>query len=120
VFAFFRRNPVRARGIALLLLVVGWAVPSIAQHPAEDDRLCLTTGWARDSGDEERFAAAATHQPDHCTICHAARSLRAACAPTGGAAAVLEPEHIAEPPAASSLHAPAYDRLPARAPPAVA
>jgi hypothetical protein len=62
-------------------------------------------------------ASADDQQPHHCVICHSIRSFRTALADCGPAAVTLTAEHAVDATADASLRAPAFDRLPARAPP---
>jgi hypothetical protein len=115
----FRTHHRRAlRGLALLLLVIGWGVPLAFPHLADDDLLCavVETGDGRDHARVD--GSDSSRDADHCAVCHSLRSLRNAgliegdTSIVGFSARTLAPATGARPIGGTPL------RLPARAPPA--
>jgi hypothetical protein len=119
VIAFFRRDRSPARQAAIALLVLGWLCPLVLPHAADDDRLCLAAAMGSTGEGSRVGVAVSPQQPDHCAICHTARSLRTASLTDVGRANVLVPQRLVDAPIDVLLHTPAHDRLPARAPPAL-
>lgn len=103
--------------IAALVLVTGWLAPIAVPHAYDDDLACVA-GPARDDQTPRLNASSAQQKPDHCLVCHAARSFRSAQPDTGRVAVRHSPELFVEAPADGVRRTAAYDRLPARAPPA--
>jgi hypothetical protein len=116
VSASTRRHDPLARWLASLL-VVCWLAPLAAPHAADDDLLCVPLPGA--SGAAAALTAASdADRPHHCVICHNLRSHRSAFIDCGAAGLSLAPEHAVSALLGSWHRAPAFDRLPARAPPA--
>jgi hypothetical protein len=106
-----------ARGIALLLLVAGWAVPLAFPHAPTDDLLCLDGLTPGGSASARLNVATGRSVPDHCVICHTARTFRTSFAEAGAAAFGLAPGAVLALWVQVPTIAAAFDLLPARAPP---
>ena len=106
------------RWVAALVLVTGWLAPIAVPHGADDDWACVARrGQAGEPG-SELSSPGTLQQPDHCLVCHAARSFRSAQPETGRVVVRLSSELFVEPSADGFRRKAADDRLPARAPPA--
>jgi hypothetical protein len=116
VFSFLRRHRPFSRAFAAMLLVA-WLSPLVVAH-AEDDLLCAPLSAAPDAPARLAGPTGVDRQAHHCIICHSMRSFRTALADCGPAAVNLTAEHGVDASADVSRRAPAFDRLPARAPPA--
>jgi hypothetical protein len=117
VFQLFRRHRRSSQWLAACLLLV-WLAPFVAPHAADDDLLCAPVGASPDPPARWTTDTGGARQPHHCVICHSIRSFRTALADCGPAAVNLTAEHGVDAFADASRRAPAFDRLPARAPPA--
>lgn len=106
------------RWIAALVLVTGWLVPVAVPHGADDDWACVATRGQAGEPASELSAPVALQQPDHCLVCHAARSFRSAQPETGRVVVRLSSEPFVDISADGFRRKAAHDRLPARAPPA--
>jgi hypothetical protein len=102
--------------IAALVLLTGWVVPVAVPHAADDDRACVVRQEGAESA--QLGSAGAQQQPDHCLVCHAARSFRSAQHETGRIVVRLSSGLLIDTPADGFGRSSASDRLPARAPPA--
>lgn len=102
--------------LALVLLVAGWGVPLAFPHLAGDDLLCAIA--ERAEGGETRLAEREASRADHCDVCHALRSFRAARVDDRATDLVLVAGGIPPAVSISGPSRPAAHRLPARAPPA--
>lgn len=102
-----------SRIIAVLLLASFWGLA----HRDVDDACASGVFEAHDES-AHAFGAAKDTAPDHCAVCHAARSPRRSFAPAGEVHAPRLPGSVVVAPDVVSRRAPALDRLPARAPPA--
>lgn len=113
----FRRHRGFWRAIAILLVATGWATPLVVPHSSGDDPICLV---ATSSEAESRIGGftAAAPQPEHCVVCHVARSFRSAAAASGRLIVAITPGQLLEFPSDRFGGAPSLVRLPARAPPA--
>jgi len=86
-------------------------------HATDDDVLCILSEGSQASGQALLTPGGAEHQPDHCVICHANRSLRTTLADSGPATVTLTSGHKLITPADRSHRNCGFDKLPARAPP---
>jgi len=118
VHSQFLRHRHVSRWLAALILVTGWVVPLALPHYADDDPICVAAP-STDKADPGRVdKPGSVSQPDHCAVCHAARSFRsalhsAASGPVQRAAIGVVDLRIESP-----RRGPAFNRVPARAPPA--
>jgi hypothetical protein len=117
VFQILRRHRLPSQWLAALLLLA-WLSPLAVPHAGDDDLLCAPLGASPDAPARLTTAGEANRQPHHCVICHSIRSFRTALSDCGPAAVLLTAEHGVDALADASRRAPAFDRLPARAPPA--
>jgi mono/diheme cytochrome c family protein len=117
VFAILRRHRAWSQWLAGLLLLA-WLLPLGVPHAGDDDLLCAPLGASPDGSARWTRVGGADRQPHHCVICHSIRSFRTALSDSGPAAVSLTAEHGVDALADASRRAPAFDRLPARAPPA--
>jgi hypothetical protein len=101
-----------------MLLVTSLLVPLAVPHPADNDALCVDFGWSSDPRSDRVGPAGSIQPPEHCAVCHTLRSYRTALADIGRAGVVLTCGRAIDDMIARSHRAPAFDRLPARAPPA--
>jgi hypothetical protein len=108
------RSRLRSPWLAGLLLVV-WLVPFFVPHPA-DDPLCASAPVGEDALSVRPDAGA--EQPHHCVICHSIRSFRTALSDCGPVSVTLTAEHSISDSVIGWHREPAFDRVPARAPPA--
>ena len=105
-----------SRAIALLLLLLSLAgVP----HFDQADRACAPVLTGEHDESKHAFRALAASEHDHCAICHWTRLPRSAFAPTPPFQSPLCTGVAVEPGDPFTHRAPALDRLPARAPPAL-
>lgn len=102
-----------SRVIAVLLLASFWSL----SHRDVDDA-CTTGVFETHDESAHAFGAARDTTPDHCAVCHAARSPRRSFGPAAQLHAPRVPGTVVANSEAVSRRAPALDRLPARAPPA--
>jgi Protein of unknown function (DUF2946) len=109
-------RPLR-RWVALFLLVAGWGVPLSFPHVSNDDLLCTATDSSSGSTKERIDDAGTQPPPDHCVICHAARTFRTSVAETRPAPIELSPGQALASSVEAARIAFAVHRLPARAPP---
>lgn len=93
-------------------------MPLAVPHTAADDVLCVAGEGPAGAATARITVADAEHQPGHCVICHAIRSFRTTLADSGPATVSLTAELAVEALLGSWHRAPAFDKLPARAPPA--
>jgi hypothetical protein len=100
------------------VLLLAWLSPLVVPHAADDDLICAPLGISPDAPARWTPATGVDRQPHHCVICHSIRSFRNALSDCGPAAVSLTAEHGVDASADVSHRAPAFDRLPARAPPA--
>lgn len=108
------RSRLRSPWLASLLLAV-WLVPFFVPHAA-DDRLCAPSSAGEDA--TRVRADAGADQPHHCVICHSIRSSRTALSDCGPVVVTLAAEHSIPVSVIGWQREPAFDRVPARAPPA--
>jgi hypothetical protein len=108
------RSRLRSPWLAGLLLAV-WLVPFFVPH-AGDDQLCASVGVGEDALRVRPDAGA--EQPHHCVICHSIRSYRTALSDCGPVSVTLTAEHSVPVSVIGWHREPAFDRVPARAPPA--
>jgi hypothetical protein len=107
-----------SRLLSALVLVAGWAVPLALPHYADDDPICVRAQTGKD--DSGRFEEPkAASQPNHCAICHSARSFRSAVHTADRGGVQLAAIDGVVSPIRFPQRAPEFDRIPARAPPAV-
>ena len=69
------------RAFAVVLLICGWIAPLAMPHAGGDDAVCIPA-----SGDASKSRVAETgvqKAPDHCAICHSARTFRTSVAQGG-------------------------------------
>jgi hypothetical protein len=107
------------RALAILLLVSGWIVPLAIPHPGADDTLCIPASERSGAAKAQLDAASTQNAPDHCAICHSARTFRSGIAHSGFVLVGLSPGDLLggfENPVHVTS---AVVRLPARAPPLV-
>jgi hypothetical protein len=117
VFCFLSTRQRSRRWIAALVLVTGWLVPLAVPHAADDDRACVVR--PDDDGSTSQLSSpGASQQPDHCLVCHAARSFRSAQPETCRIVVRLSSESLVVTSGDDFRHKSSHDRLPARAPPA--
>ena len=102
-----------SRVIAVLLLASFWSL----SHRDVDDA-CATGVFESHDESAHAFGAARDTTPDHCAVCHAARSPRRSFGPAGEVHAPRVPGTVVVAPDTVFRRAPARDNLPARAPPA--
>ena len=114
--SLFQTHRRASRWLALLVLVTGWLVPLALPHAAGDDPICVP-GLASEDVTDQIDVATTAQQPDHCIVCHTARSFRSALSGTARAAVWLTAGVLIDTPADSSRRGPIFGRLPARAPP---
>ena len=117
MFQFLRSHRLPSQGLAALLLLA-WLAPLVVPHAADDDLLCAPLSASPDAPARVAAVNGVARQPHHCVICHSIRSFRTALADCGRAAVILTAEHGVDACADASHRLPAFDRLPARAPPA--
>jgi hypothetical protein len=104
------------RTLAAALLVAAWVCPLLVPHAGDDDRLCVPL--TREAADASTVApASSVQQPEHCAICHTARSFRAALLAVAGGVDTLAAQPVVGDPEHRPLRALGQDRLPARGPP---
>lgn len=115
VFLRFRSRRRVLRWVAVLALVAGWVAPAALPHDRADDVLCLSDPLSQDAAGLVGTNTEAS--PEHCQVCHTARSFRTAFNSAERAAIWLTAGQIVESPAESANRRPTIDRLPARAPP---
>ena len=108
------RTPFRAVAVLLLLVSVA-GVP----HFDKGDRACAPVVAGEHDESKHAFRQATTTEHDHCAICHWTRLLRSAFAPLPPFRTPLSTCVAIEIVDPFSHRAPALDRLPARAPPAL-
>jgi mono/diheme cytochrome c family protein len=106
-----------ARGIAIVLLVAGWAVPLAFPHAPTDDLLCLDGLTPGGSASARLNVATGRSAPDHCVICHTARTFRTSLAEASAVALGLAPGAVLALWVQVPTIGAAFDLLPARAPP---
>jgi hypothetical protein len=106
-----------ARGIAIVLLAAGWAVPLAFPHAPTDDLLCLDGLTPGGSASARLNVATGRSAPDHCVICHAARTFRTSLAEASAVALGLAPGAVLALWVQVPTIGAAFDLLPARAPP---
>ena len=116
VFQLVRHRQLPSRSLAALLLVV-WLAPLVIPHAGDDDFLCAPVAASKTSTGVKSVSGG-NRQAHHCIVCHSIRSFRSALADCGPVAVFLTAEHHVDALADASHRAPAFDRLPARAPPA--
>jgi hypothetical protein len=116
VTSFFRRRRELTQWLAALLLC-SWLAPLAVPHTASDDELCIVVVGGS-AASATWTASSDADQPHHCVICHSIRSYRTALADCGPAASTLTLQHTCDAQIDVWHRAPAFDRLPARAPPA--
>ena len=114
LFSSRRRS---SQWIAALVLVTGWLTPIVVPHANDDDQACVIVRAAGVDGASHLTAAGALPQPDHCLVCHAARSFRSAQPETARVVVRLSPGLFVESFADGVRRTAAQNRLPARAPP---
>lgn len=115
MFLYARSHRRVLRWVAVLALVAGWVAPAALPHDRADDVLCLTDPSAGSAAG--LVGASVEAGPEHCQVCHTARSFRTAFASAERVAIWLTAGGLVEPSAESSSRRPTVDRLPARAPP---
>jgi len=115
VFLPARSHRRALRWVAVLALVAGWVAPAAFPHDRGDDVLCLIDPAA--GGAAGVVGGGAVGGPEHCQVCHAARSFRTAFSGAAGVGIWLTAGQLVESFAESSGRRPTIDRLPARAPP---
>jgi hypothetical protein len=108
------RTPSRAIALLLLLLSVA-GVP----HFDQGDRACAPVLSGEHDESKHAFRGPATVDHDHCAICHWTRLPRSAFAPVPPFRSPWTAGVALEQGDAFTHRAPALDRLPARAPPAL-
>jgi hypothetical protein len=95
-----------------------WLVPFVVPHAA-DDQLCASVAVGPGGNDALRVRPdAGADQPHHCVICHSIRSYRTSLSDCGPIAVPLTAEHSVPLSVIGWHREPAFDRVPARAPPA--
>jgi hypothetical protein len=104
------------RQLAALALVAGWLVPLAVPHGPGDDPICVV-GLTGESTPGRVDAPAVSSGPEHCLVCHLARTFRSTL--TGGdrVALWLVPGQLVPSSSNRSRRGPDVDRLAARAPP---
>jgi hypothetical protein len=117
VLSLFRRFPLVARSVALVLLGAGWMVPLAFPHVGDDDAVCVGVLGAQTNG-PQIGATEDGNSSDHCAVCHALRSFRNA-----GVNQSVVAFYVALERCVRSTEDPLYTRpifawIPARAPPA--
>jgi mono/diheme cytochrome c family protein len=118
VLSHLARSHRIVRWLAALLLVTGWGVPLALPHYADDDAICAVAR-ATDHADPGRIGKLnASSPPDHCAVCHAARTFRSVLRSAASAGVQLAVVGRVEPSFGAPRHALVFDRVPARAPPA--
>jgi hypothetical protein len=113
--AHSQRSRLRSPWLAGLLLLV-WLTPLFAPHSGGDDQLCAPLSAGEDTLRVRPDAGA--EQPHHCVICHSIRSYRSVLSDCGPAGVTLTAEHAVPASMVGWHREPAFDRAPARAPPA--
>jgi hypothetical protein len=115
----YRRYRALSQALAALLLVTGWGAPLAIPHSWGDDPICVLVQRG-DSSDTSRIGGVVVSaaQPEHCVVCHTARSFRSAPTSGGRLSVATTTGLVLDTPAGYVRRAPAFDRLPARAPPA--
>lgn len=101
--------------MAALVLVTCWLVPLAFPHDAGDDPLCVPELASK--GTDQIGGATNSRQPDHCVVCHTARSFRSAVNETARIPVWLTAGLLIDQPVEPFRRGPAFYRLPARAPP---
>jgi hypothetical protein len=94
-------------------------MPLAVPHPVDDDGLYVDIGWSSDARSQLVVPAGTVQPPEHCAVCHTLRSFRSSLAHCGPVSVVLVSARPIDDFIALSHRAPALDRLPARAPPAL-
>jgi hypothetical protein len=103
--------------VALALLVTGWGLPLSRSHLADDDLLCTAGGGVAWGATARIDAAHPGRAPQHCVICHAARTFRSDLADATPIAIGLLRENAPAALARAPYLRSSLGRLPARAPP---
>lgn len=105
------------RQLAALALLAGWLAPLAVPHRADDDPICVV-GLTGEQTPGRVEAPAVSGGPDHCLVCHLARTFRSTLAVGERGALWLVPGQFVSGSPNLSRRGPDVDRLPARAPPA--
>ena len=81
------------RWVAAILLVAGWVVPLSIPHVGDDD-LCVSSDGSFGAAQARISEPSAPSRPDHCLICHAARTFRTSPAEFRSVITALLPGHV--------------------------
>ena len=98
------------------MLVTSWLVPLSFPHAAGDDPFCVP-GSGSDATSDVVDGATNARQPDHCVVCHTARTFRSAFDETARIPIWLTAGLLVDLPVEPFRSGPTFYRLPARAPP---